>query len=79
MEVRSFVLSAAGSPSNWLVVFGPQMHDIPKSALRKAVAGPPAGLDPEERTANKKNKAYSRLLTADTEETEDDYAPPAEL
>jgi len=52
-----------------------EMHDVPKSAVRKAVRGPASELSDEERKANRNSKNYSKLLT-DEDEVDDDYAPP---
>jgi hypothetical protein len=51
------------------------MHDVPKAAVRKAVAGPRTD---EEDTArpNQSGKTYSRLLTEEEDSETAEYAPP---
>lgn len=51
-----------------------QMHDVPKSAIRKAVRGPQGGEPVDEKAASKASKKYSKLLTDDDDDP--DYAPP---
>lgn len=57
-----------------------EMHDIPKSAFRKAVRGPPSVAEGEQETKpNKKAQKYSRLLTEDEEDPfPENYIPPSD-
>jgi len=53
-----------------------EMHDVPKSAVRKAVRGPPTDVNSSYRP-NKAGQKYSTLLSEDEEGDEDDiYSPP---
>jgi len=63
-----------------------EMHDVPKSAVRKAVRGPEGNIQ-EPARPNKNAQKYSTLLTEDEDEgagrvappSDDVYAPPRDV